>query len=128
MKVLRSGTELEIPVTLSELRSQAESREGGSRGSGNALEGISVDALTPDIASELRLSPGTKGVVVTQIDPSSSSAEAGLRRGDVIQEVNRKPVANVAEFEAAVRQAGRQPVLLLVNREGNTFYVVAGAQ
>lgn len=128
LKVLRGGTEHEIPVTLTELRSPAESRESGSSRAGSALDGITVDELTPDIAGELRLPPGTKGVVVMQVDPASPAAETGLRRGDVIQEVNRKPVATVAEFAAAARQAGKQPVLLLVNREGNTFYVVAGEQ
>jgi S1-C subfamily serine protease len=42
----------------------------------------------------------------------------------VIQEVNRRPVTNVSEFQRAVRQAGREPVLLLVNRGGDTLYVV----
>jgi serine protease Do len=128
LKVLRNGAEQDFSATLSELRNQAESRDGGSRDSGDVLEGISVDELTPDMASELRLPSGTKGVVVTQVDQSGPAAEIGLHRGDVIQEVNRKPVANVADFETAARQADKESVLLLVNRKGSTFYVVAGAR
>jgi serine protease Do len=63
-------------------------------------------------------------VVVTQVRPYSRAAEAGLARGDVIQEVNREPVTNVAAFDRAVRRAGDQPVLLLVNRGGRTLFIV----
>jgi serine protease Do len=61
-------------------------------------------------------------VVVTKVDPSSAAADAGLQRGDVIQEVNRKPVRNASDFAAAMRGAKDQ-ALLLVNRQGNTMYV-----
>jgi len=60
--------------------------------------------------------------VVTQVRPGAA-ADAGLRQGDVIQEVNRKPVTSVADFEQAIRQAGNQTVVLLVNRGGSTLYL-----
>jgi serine protease Do len=72
----------------------------------------------------LNLPPGTRGVVITRVDPDSAAAETGLERGDVIQEVNRKPVNNVEQFRSAVRGATNQPLLLLVYRGGNTQYVV----
>ena len=52
------------------------------------------------------------------------AAEAGLRRGDVVQQVNGRDVASVSDFERAIRQSGRDPVMLLVFRGGNTLYVV----
>jgi serine protease Do len=76
------------------------------------------------VARELGVSPGTKGVVVTDVAPDSPSADAGLQRGDVIEQVNRHPVANVAEFNRAVREAGKQTIVLLVNRGGQTSFVV----
>jgi serine protease Do len=63
-------------------------------------------------------------VAVSAVRPGTPAAEAGLRRGDVIQEVNRRAVASVPEFERAIRQAGREPVLLLIHREGNTLFLV----
>ena len=56
----------------------------------------------------------SKGVVVTDISPSSPVAETGLRRGDVIQEVNHQPVKNVAEFEQAMKKAGKDSLLWLI--------------
>ena len=65
----------------------------------NALKGITVETLDSDTAQQLQLPESTKGVVVTGVDPSSPTADSGLRKGDVIQEVNHAPVKNAAEFE-----------------------------
>jgi S1-C subfamily serine protease len=48
-----------------------------------------------------------------------------LRQGDVIQEVNHKPVRNVAEFKQAMQKAGNADALLLVNRGGTTLFIAA---
>ena len=65
------------------------------------------------------------GVVVTQVQPDSPASEAGLKRGDVIQEVNRKPVKSASDFRNAVTQsAAKSPLLLLIQREDKTIYTV----
>jgi serine protease Do len=84
--------------------------------------GVSVESLTPDDARQLNLPISTKGVVVTDVDPASQAASAGLQKGDVIQQVNRRPVTNAEEFAAAVRHSGGES-LLLVNREGNRIFL-----
>jgi serine protease Do len=124
LQVFRNGKRIEIPVTLGELPSKGgnESAEAGSVG--NALSGVRVEELTPDVAHELQVPPGTRGVVVTSVAQASPARDAGLRRGDIIQQVNRQPVFSVTEFNRLVRAAGKQPVLLLVNRGGNAMYVV----
>ena len=58
-----------------------------------------------------------------EVEPGSPAWMAGLRPGDVIQEVNRRQVRNVEEFRQAMAEAGRR-VLLLVNRRGRTIYVM----
>ena len=126
LKVLRNGSEREIAVKLDTMPTeQASKSEDKSDGSANgALSGVSVDNLDAQSASDLGLSPNTKGVVVTNVDPSSEAAEAGLRRGDVIQEVNRQPVKNTSDFERTMRSSKDKP-LLLVNRNGSTMYLTA---
>jgi serine protease Do len=89
-----------------------------------ALDGVEVTNLNAQVAQELNLSPNTTGVVVAEVDPSSKMADSGLRRGDVIQEVNHQSVKSVSEFQSAVRKAGDTP-LLLVNRGGRTLYIAA---
>ena len=83
-----------------------------------------MENVTSDIAQQLNLPTGTQGVVVTDVDPSSPAATTGLSRGDVIQEVNHKPVHNVDEYNQAISSFGKKPVLLLVNNGGRTNFIV----
>lgn len=68
--------------------------------------------------------PPTIGVVVTDVSPDSPAADAGLRRGDVIEEVNRQPVDSVPGYRGALHRAGNQSLVLLVSRNGNTTFIV----
>lgn len=124
LRLLREGQEQSARVTLGELPAGPERAQapGADRGQGTSLEGVSVESLTPEIARQLNLSPQTRGVVVVQVRPESAAA-TGLQRGDVIEEVNRRAVSTVGDYEQALRQAGRE-VLLLVNRGGSSSYVV----
>ena len=114
-----------LPERDSEAGPGSEEEESGpyGRGSASGLEGLSVTELTPEIAQQLQLERGTPGVVISRVTPGTAAAEAGLRRGDVIMQVNRKNVATVRDFEQAVG-SGKGPVLLLVNRGGGTQFVV----
>jgi len=125
--ILRAGQKREVAVTLAEYPEKAEAMAGPAPAE-NAMEGVQVETLTPDIARQLNLSPNARGVIITDIDPDGPSAEAGLQRGDIIQEVDRKAVSNMNEFQTAVREAGKKPLLLLVNRGGNTRFVVIPAR
>ncbi len=121
--VWNDGRERNVAMKLGEFpdEPQAAAKQAGAS---EALAGLQVGELTPAVARQLDLPNGTQGVVVMDVQPGSAPAEAGLRRGDVIQEVARQPVTNVAEFRAAVGREGKGPILLLVNRGGNTQFVV----
>ena len=84
--------------------------------------------LTPDLANQLGLKPTQTGVVVTAVEPSSPAAVAGIQAGDLIQEVNHKPVHNVNEYQQAISASKGGPVLLLINRGGTTHYVLIQPQ
>ncbi|MCU1336567.1 MAG: peptidase [Bryobacterales bacterium] len=126
LKVWRDGGQQTIQVKLGELTPQEARNRGGNRRGDNAsteaLDGVSVENLTSQVAKGLGLSAGATGVVVSEVSPASAAASAGLKQGDVITEVNRHAVKNVAEFEAAVRNS-KDGTLLLVNREGHTIYL-----
>jgi len=122
LKVFRNGAEKEIPVKLAELAAtEAAVTHDNTGSSRSALSGVSVENLDAGSAHDLGLAPNTQGVVVTNVSPSSEAAEAGLRRGDVIQEVNHKPVRNTSDFERALQSSKEKP-LLLVNRNGSTMF------
>jgi serine protease Do len=119
---LRDGSERNFTVKLGELPTTEASIEHESAGSSGALAGVSVEDLNAQSAKDLGLPANTQGVVVIKVGPASPAAEAGLRRGDVIQEVNRKPVKNISDFERAVA-GSKEDTLLLVNRHGSTVYL-----
>jgi len=125
LTMLRNGSEKQMSLKLAEMPTEtakAESENGDE--STKALQGVEVTNLTPHTAERLGLPASAKGVVVTDIDPASKVADSGLRKGDVIQEVNHQPVNNVSEFQSAVKKAGDEP-LLLVNRWGQTLFIAA---
>jgi Do/DeqQ family serine protease len=130
LKIDRSGQALDLPVTLSEFNLEAENKgesEGNLPGGGEkgALKGLSVQALTPDLRKQLQTPEGTQGVVITDIDPDSAASAVGLQQGDIIVQVNRKPVMSVSEFNSAIRAGtSRESTLLLVKRGQGTQFVV----
>jgi serine protease Do len=84
--------------------------------------GITVQNLTPEIAKGLRLEKET-GVVVTRVEPGSAAENAGIQTGDVIREVNRKPVKDVEDFVQKIEKAKVQDsVLLLLQRGQNNLF------
>ncbi len=124
LKVWRDGRTMDVPVTLGEFPNNEERASVDKQDSGSALQGVSVENLTPDTAQQLKLSPATKGVVVDTVSPSSRAADAGLQAGDVIVQVNHQNVSNVRDFTQAVSSSKKDaPVLLLVNRDGGTMFL-----
>ena len=127
LEISRDGKTQDVNVALGELPEKAE-KTGPAEGEAGGLEGVEVQALTPDLAEQLQLQPGARGVVVTSVDPASQAAAAGLQRGDVIQEVNHKPVSGIEDYRRAVSAAGKGSILLLVNQQGVTNYLVIESQ
>jgi serine protease Do len=124
LNVLRDGKPQQVVVKMGSFPSKEEQASLDTKGTDSALQGVSVENLTPDTAREMKLAPQTTGVVVADLDPSSQAADAGLQTGDVIQQVNRQPVKNVQDFNRVMASAKTgAPTLLLVNREGNTLFV-----
>jgi len=130
LKVFRNGQTRDVDITLGEFPENPESAAAGGQGvaPGTGLQGLQVENLTPDLARQLGLRTTQTGVVVTAVDPSSPAATAGIQPGDLIQEVNHKPVHNVSEYQQAIAASGTQPVLLLINRGGTTHFVLIQQQ
>jgi Do/DeqQ family serine protease len=127
LTVLRDNREQKINATLDEFteqtaRAENQGESGPNSRAGGGKLGISVAPLTPEIAQELQLKAGTTGVVVESVDPAGPAIEAGIQRGDVIQEVNRQAVKSPDDLRAAIEKNGTKPALLLINSRGDTRF------
>ena len=124
LKIFRDGKTMDVTATVGELSGKKveKAANGDNSPSEKALQGVSVEALSAQDAQQLGLPAATKGVVVTDVDPASPAAEAGLKKGDVIQQVNHQPVNNEQEFATALHKSNGES-LLLINRDGNKVFL-----
>lgn len=127
VKILRSGKEYSFNVVIAELPKesagvpQEPSFEDYQR---SALSGITVMELTKEVARQLGLGANEKGVVVVRVDQGSTAEDAGLKKGDVIQEVDRKKVTGLEAYKKITSTIGpKDTVLLFINRGGRRFYL-----
>lgn len=129
VKLIRNRKTESIRVKIAEQTKQVA--EETSRGQepqsseNTLLSGLSVQNLTPEIARQLNLPHDATGVVVTDVDPSSPAAAVGLQSGDVINQINRQPVSNLADYRRITSRLGKnQSVLLLITRSGSNMFIV----
>jgi serine protease Do len=116
--VWRDGKRLPLQVTVGALPVQATAASDQTR----QELGLRLQDFTPELARQLRV-PYQAGIVIKAVERSSTAAQHGLQRGDVIVEVNRTPVASVTEFQRLLKKA-QISLLLLVKRGTATRYVV----
>ena len=122
LQIVRDRRPQTLAATLAELPARGtEAAEPASRDGGTRF-GMAVEPITPDVARQMGLG-STRGLVVNQVTPASPAAEAGIQPGDVIKEVNSKPVASVADLQAALSGTGERPSLLLLSRKGADLFV-----
>jgi serine protease Do len=124
LKVLRDGKEKTLNLTVVELtderQAQAKEEEGAAE---KTPLGLEVQNLTPALAQQFRLRDN-QGVVVVQVESGSPAADANIRPGDLILEVNGVVVGTVKEYREAVAKVKKDTVArFLVKRAGRTLYL-----
>lgn len=126
MRVIRNGQTQNLNAQLSELKEEEEARVPVREPSGgpDLWSGVTLRELDPAVRQQLSLPTEVNGVLVANVDPASPAASAGLRPGDVIQEVNRQPVRSTTEARNAVRSAKDGNILLRVWSRGSSRYLV----
>ncbi len=123
--VLRDGKKKTLDVEIGERRSIAQ-REGTQEDEGASplFVGVSLEVLEDYHRRELNLPHSMQGLIVTDVDPASAAAEAGLSAGDVILEINRRRVQSIGDFNEIMERSREDKVLLLIYRGGSQSYIV----
>jgi serine protease Do len=131
IQIDRNGQTLNLNVTLESLSARTtlaknEPSSNGNEPQGDALHGVGVQDLDNQTREELNIPASVHGALITQVDPSSPSAEAGLREGDVIEEINHQPVrnANDADRLTANKGSSGETLVKVWNQNGSHYVAV----
>jgi serine protease Do len=120
VEVLREGKPLKLKLKVGELKEEAAA---ATEEKAQVELGMSVQEITPEMARQLRLrEPG--GVIVSQVESGSPADEAGVQRGDIIQEINGQPIRKLSDYQSALAKVKKdEMVRLLVKRGERNLYL-----
>jgi serine protease Do len=122
LQIIRDGKPKEIKVTIGTMPEETVEQKRGPKT--ESAWGITVQNLTPELAQKFSLDENETGVMITELQPGTPAAEARLKAGDVIKEVNRQKVQNVRDYKQVIQKMKKgETLLLLVKRGANTFYL-----
>jgi len=120
--VIRNGAKKELTVKIGELTEEKEQEVAAEKETDKI--GLVVSEITPELADHLNVPVGS-GVVVTDVENGSPADEAGIRRGDVIREVNKQPVKDIKAYNQATKKALKEGnILFLIKRGRNSIYII----
>jgi serine protease Do len=124
VEVIRGNKHVTLMATIKELKDEQVASAKDDESPGTSW-GMQVQDMTPEIAQELH-TPNAKGVVIRNVRPDSSAAEAGLQAGDLVLEIDHKKVDSADDFAAMAKasQKDKKSALLLVQRGSSTLYTV----
>jgi serine protease Do len=125
--ILRDGKNVTVPVTLEAMGARDKSdNEVSDAGHGKPRWGIGLADLDGNVRGQIQVPTDVHGAIVEQVQPGSSADDAGLQRGDVIVQVNRKDVQNAADVRQALENVpkGQDALLLVWSNGGSTFRVL----
>jgi len=129
LDVVRDGKKIKLGLKTAEmadeqhLASNRPTPKSKAKPKTEKFSGATVQTLNPEMAKQLEL-PDAAGVVVTDVADGSAADNSGLQPGDIITEVDRKPVGTIEQFKTAIKQADRSKGVLLYVQRGTEYNFV----
>jgi serine protease Do len=118
--IIRNREKMRAEVRVGELKIEEEYQQESKA---ETSFGMILQEITPEIAQQYDLSE-TSGLIIVNVENNSPAAEADLRSGDIILEVDRTPVKSIAAFNRKIRQYKKgNTILFLINRDGSTRFL-----
>jgi serine protease Do len=126
VRIWRDGAAKTVDVLIKEVPGEAPLAKNGSSesDSNDTLNGVAVSDLNAQMRRQFSLPPKIEGAVVTQVEPGSAAADAGLKEGDVILEINKHPVRSADDAVKLTSNVKDKITLLRVWSNNGTHYLV----
>jgi len=126
VQILRNGDEKTLEVTIKPMPGTEQLAEAGSQNGSDTgtLNGVTVGDLNQQAREQYNIPKNINGALITQVDPTSASAQAGLQPGDVIESINRHPVKDADEAIQLTEHPKSKETLVRVWADGGSHYVV----
>ncbi len=121
--IMRDGREK--TVTVETAKRQEEQTLASKETESDDKLGLSLQSLEPDMAARLGYDESEKGVLVTGVEGGSKADKAGVQQGDLVKEINRKPVAGMEDFRKQLNQVKKGDPIMLLLKRGQSGFIVA---
>ena len=126
--LFRDGKKQTLQVKIGEQPGEKEDVSAAAPTETAEKFGVSVQELSDEIANQLGYE-GETGVIVSNVESGSAADDAGLRRGDLIKEINKQPIESLADYNKAMKAIGdEKSFLALIRRGENTSYIVVSVE
>ena len=121
VEVIRNREKIRAEVRIGELKTAEE--EVQQMPKGESSFGMTLQEITPELAQQYDLTE-TSGLIIVNVESNSPAAEADLRSGDIILEVDQIPLKSTAAFNRKIRQYKKgNTILFLISRDGSTLFL-----
>jgi serine protease Do len=118
-KVIRSGKPLELRITID------ERKETSAADYSTLWPGLEVTSLDAELVKTRKLPANAQGIFVTSVIAKSPAATLGIKNGDLIQEMNEKPIKDAADFYLSLNDSKVKSIQFTILREGQTLTTLA---
>jgi serine protease Do len=120
-EIIRNSKQQSVQLKVRELKAEAE--ESQQVPQGESALGLTLQEVTPELAQQYDLAI-TSGIVIVNVENNSPAADADLRAGDIILEVDRMPVKSITAFNRKILRYKRgDTILFLIDRDGSTLFL-----
>ena len=128
VEIMRNGRAKKIQVSIGEQPANFSKRSSGSNGNESLDQyGLTLQELTPELAKKFEYEEGS-GLIISGVDSGSSAEAAGLKPGQLVEEVNREKVSNLKELAHALKRSKSDKILLRVRTGNYSTYIVLVAK
>lgn len=129
LSILRKGKKLSIDVILTQMPEEKDRKisQKDEEKDTISFRGMTIQDLTKELSEYFDLDKNKQGVIISDVAPNSPAHQAGIKKGDVLKEINHQPIKDLRAFEQVIKKIPEdKSILLVVKRKGFSLFIILG--